>query len=404
MDKKNYANNEVRWPRYDNKMILKTIKNVLESNRWTITGYWTGQPSYEERFSRAFADYNNVNYCVLTTGGTTALQIALEALNVGYGDEVIVPALTWVATATAVLNVNAKPVLVDVEEDTMCISSEEIESAITKRTKAIIPVHLYGSVCDMDKIMNIARKNNLYVIEDCAQSHGAKYKDKRVGTIGHMGCFSMQHGKTLTAGGGGAVITNSEDLYKRLYQLRTDSRIIKDNKSLINYGDMEVEESGKVQGNNFCLSEFASAILLYQLASLDKEHDDRRINANYFERELNKLGYETQKRNEYITYSTYYGFAFKIKDNQNIGEIIDKIRSKINLGSFFVHQCYEPINKNSLFCPWTKRKYDNIDIDEKRWRNMDIVISQKLAGSVVVIHHSLLFHRHSLEQILEVLK
>lgn len=191
-----------QWPQYTEKTI-RSLEKVLNSNRWAISGYWTGEETREQLFAKAFAKYNGANYCVPTTNGSAALTTALEAVGVGYGDEVIMPALTWIATATAILRVNAKPVLIDASEETYCMDVSKIEDAITNRTKAIIVVHLMECMVDMDEVMKIAKKYNLAILEDCAQAHGMKWKDKRAGTIGDIGTFSFQQGKILTAGEGG---------------------------------------------------------------------------------------------------------------------------------------------------------------------------------------------------------
>lgn len=171
---------------------------------------------YVTAFEKRFAKWCGSKYGVSTCNGTTALHLALAVLDIKKGDEVIVPALTFVATANVVKYTGAKPVFVDICEDTWCIDPEKIKKVITKKTKAIIPVHLYGHPCDMDAIMKIARKYNLYVIEDAAEAHGAAYKGKKVGAIGHMGCFSFYGNKVMTTGEGGMVLTNNKKLYEKL--------------------------------------------------------------------------------------------------------------------------------------------------------------------------------------------
>ena len=264
-----------QWPQYTEKTI-RSLEKVLNSNRWAISGYWTGEETREQLFAKAFAKYNGANYCVPTTNGSAALTTALEAVGVGYGDEVIMPALTWIATATAILRVNAKPVLIDASEETYCMDVSKIEDAITNRTKAIIVVHLMECMVDMDEVMKIAKKYNLAILEDCAQAHGMKWKDKRAGTIGDIGTFSFQQGKILTAGEGGATITNNVDYYDRMVQLRSDSRKFIDDTSGLRVGDMELESGATQQGYNGCLSEFQASVLLEQMEQLDKYNEIKR--------------------------------------------------------------------------------------------------------------------------------
>ncbi|MHC4517490.1 MAG: DegT/DnrJ/EryC1/StrS family aminotransferase, partial [Planctomycetota bacterium] len=167
-----------RWPVWDERE-EKALLEVLHSGIWSYNG------PKERQFNEAFAKFVGTEYALSAANGTVTLQLALEACGIGYGDEVIVPGLTWQATAAAALDVNAVPVLVDVAEDTWCIDPAKIEQAITPRTRAIIPVHLYGSFADMDAIMPLAKKHNLWVIEDCAHKHGGQWKGRQAGSIGH---------------------------------------------------------------------------------------------------------------------------------------------------------------------------------------------------------------------------
>ena len=168
------ANPWPKWPVWD-KNEEKSLIEVLKSGVWSYNG------PKEKEFNKAFADFIGTDYAVSAANGTVTLQLALEACGVGLGDEVIVPGLTWQATAASVLDINAIPVLVDVCEDTWCIDPSEVEKAISPRTRAIIPVHLYGCLADMDAIMAIAAKHKLIVIEDCAHKHGGEWKGKKAG-------------------------------------------------------------------------------------------------------------------------------------------------------------------------------------------------------------------------------
>ena len=171
-------------------------------------------------FEEKFPDYCGCKYGIAVSNGTAALHLALRVLGIGEGDEVIVPDLTFAATINAVLHSGATPVVVDIENDSWCIDPEKIEKAITPRTKAIISVHLYGQPCDMEAIMRIAGRRNLFVIEDCAEAHGATFDGKKVGSFGDIGCFSFFGNKIITTGEGGMCITNNEELKKRMAILR----------------------------------------------------------------------------------------------------------------------------------------------------------------------------------------
>jgi L-glutamine:2-deoxy-scyllo-inosose/3-amino-2,3-dideoxy-scyllo-inosose aminotransferase len=173
------------------------LAEVLGSGRWAYDG------PVESEFERRFAELQTARYGLCVANGTVALQLALEALDIGVGDEVIVPGFTWQATVATVVDVNAMPVLVDADPETYCPDPSLVEAAITPRTRAIVVVHLYNSLTDMDRILEIARRHGLYVVEDCAHSHGSRWRGQGVGSIGDIGTFSFQASKTLTAGEGG---------------------------------------------------------------------------------------------------------------------------------------------------------------------------------------------------------
>ena len=216
-----------------------------------------------EKFEKDFADYCGAKYCIGVGNGLDSLMLALKAYGIGNGDEVIVPANTFIATALAVTYTGARPVFVDPDINTFNIDPEKIEEKINEKTKAIIPVHLYGQPCRMDEIMSIAKKHGLYVVEDCAQAHGAKYKGKKVGTFGDAAGFSFYPGKNLGAlGDAGAAITN-------------DSKVAKKIADLGNYGS-DYKYHHIYQGNNSRLDELQAAFLDVKLSSLDKVNEDRR--------------------------------------------------------------------------------------------------------------------------------
>ena len=249
--------------------INSAIQNVLD-NGWYILG------KEVEKFEQEFANYNGVSYAIGVGSGTEALHMALRALDIGSGDEVITTAHTAVATATAIVLAGAKPVFVDIETDYFTIDANLIESVITSNTKAIIPVHVYGQPCDMDDIMEIARRNNLKVIEDCAQAHGAKYKGKRVGSMGDIGCFSFYPTKNLGAiGDGGALVTNDDRLVEKIRLLRE-------------YGWKERYISSE-EGWNSRLDEIQAAILRVKLKNLDEDNSNRQQHGYEYETALKDL-------------------------------------------------------------------------------------------------------------------
>ena len=273
--------------------INSAILDVLQSG-----GYILGE---EVRlFEEEFAAYNGVNYAVGVGSGTEALHIALRALDVSHGDEVITTAHTAVATASAIALSGAKPVFVDIEPEFFTIDPNLIETAITPRTKAIIPVHIYGQPCDISAILEIASRHGVKVIEDCAQAHGAEYKGKRVSSMGHIGCFSFYPTKNLGAiGDGGALVTNDDQLAKKLRLLRE-------------YG-WEERYISSTEGWNSRLDEMQAAILRVKLKKLDADNICRQQHAYKYDKALKKMPLELPGvRNG----STHVFHLFVIKTDQ----------------------------------------------------------------------------------------
>lgn len=248
------------------KELDKELRDAFER---VYTRSWYIEGEEDKAFEKAFAEYCGVKYAVGSGNGLDALMLALKALGIKEGDEVIVPSNTYIATALAVTYVGATPVLVEPDIKTFNINPALIEEKITSKTKAIMPVHLYGQACDMDPIMEIAKKHDLYVVEDCAQAHGATYKGQKVGTFGDAAGFSFYPGKNLGAlGDAGATITNNEALADMV-------------RALGNYGS-DYKYHHIYKGNNSRLDELQAAFLSAKLPILDKVNEDRRRIANAY--------------------------------------------------------------------------------------------------------------------------
>ena len=203
------------WPSFTQQE-ADAVSQVLLSNK---VNYWTGQECRE--FEKEFAQFTQTQYAVALANGTVALDVALKALGIGAGDDVIVTSRTFLASASSIVTAGANPIFADVELDSQNISRRTIEAVLTPNTKAIICVHLAGWMCDMDPIMQLAQEKGLYVIEDCAQAHGASYKGKAAGSIGHIGAWSFCQDKIMTTGGeGGMVTTNDEHLWKKMWSYK----------------------------------------------------------------------------------------------------------------------------------------------------------------------------------------
>ena len=258
------------WPQFDEKAI-KAVEEVLRSGK---VNYWTGAKGME--FERKYAEWQGSKYAISVTNGTAALHVTLTVLGIGPGDEVIVPSYTFIASSFSVVQAGAIPRFADVNLDDHCISIESAEKLVNKRTKAIMPVHLYGNVCDMDKIMAFAGKHNLYVIEDNAEAFGGVYKGKKTGTIGHMAACSFCQNKTFTTGGeGGMVTTDDEELAWQARSFRDHGYDVKERLNLLEL-EQKLPYIHNMVGWNYRMTEMQSVIGLAELERIDSWNMPRR--------------------------------------------------------------------------------------------------------------------------------
>ena len=394
-----------KWPVWDQNE-EKALIDTLNSGVWSYNG------PKETEFNKKFADYTGVKYAISAANGTVTLQMAYEACSMGIGDEVILPGLTWQATAATILDVNAIPVFVDVCEDNWCIDPEEIEKAITPRTKAIVPVHLYGSFCNMDEILKIAEKHNLYVIEDCAHKHGGEWNGMKAGSIGDIGSFSFQLSKHLTAGEGGVVTTNNVDLAERLDALRNCGRRPEAlNKELDKGAGIYSDQGNFLQSGNFRMTEFQAAILIEGLKRLPEQNRLRDENAIYLNPLLASMpGVEAMKRDRRETKEAYFNFAFRYKKDQfkdlNVNKFREALTAEIGIE---VAASYIPLNKCSLYGPLTKPARHKLndqywhDIDPTRF---DLPVCNRIyfKESVCIHHKILLGTKKDMDMIAEAIK
>jgi perosamine synthetase len=238
---------------------------------------------YINKFEDRFSSYSDCEYGIAVSNGTVALHLALTVLGIGEGDEVIIPDLTFAATINSVLHANATPVIVDVEENSWCINPKKIKEAITPNTKAIIPVHIYGQACNMSSIMEIAKEFNLKVIEDCAEAHGAKHANKKVGSFGDIGCFSFFGNKVITTGEGGMCTTNDKHLDEKM-------RIYRD------HGMSKTKRYWHdVIGYNYRMTNLQASIGLAQLERINDIHQNRREYENNYKEILKDKNFRFQQ-------------------------------------------------------------------------------------------------------------
>lgn len=325
---------------------LKYLIDAFLSTRISNSG------EYVDKFENGFAEFSQCRYGIAVSNGTVALHLAFTALGIGKGDEVIVPDLTFAATINAVLHTGSTPVIVDVEKDSWCIDPKEIKKAITTKTKAILPVHLYGQPCDMDAIMAIAKKKNLFVVEDCAEAHGARYDTKKVGSFGNIGCFSFYGNKIITTGEGGMCITNSEELNQKMRVLR-DHGMSKERK----YWHDTI-------GYNYRMTNLQASVGVAQLERIEEILNERKKIEEEYRKHLSNIDIlEFQKNNlpkrEKITWLV----SALIKNNKR-DYYITKLRDKgIDARNFFYPLSEMTIYKNFIFS-----RTNSINIS-KNWIN-----------------------------------
>jgi len=339
------------WPRADART-QRSLLDAVHSTKWTISGASDRPQSYEQAFGQAFASYIGVAYGVPCASGTAALTIALQALDIRPGDEVIVPGLTWVACASSVCNVGAVPVLVDVDPATLCLAPAAVEAAITPRTRAVMVVHLYSSLADLDAVLEIAARHDLHVIEDGSQAHGAARNGRRIGSFGTIGAFSLQQSKLLTSGEGGIAVTSDAGLYDRLQQLRADGRRYRRGASR-QWEFRELEFAGDVFGRNLCMSEFAAAVALSGLERLDDQNRLRKENFLALRQQLAAFdGVRLVDTADAADQATFYRlccrFDERVLTTHDAAAIADALTMELRLP---VERIDAPLNDHPLYRP-----------------------------------------------------
>jgi len=296
------------WPFYERDEI-EAVARVLESGSVNYRGGIEGK-----KFEHEFANYCKAKYALTVTNGTAALEIALEALDIKKDDEVIVPARTFIATASGVFRRNAKVIVADININSQNLDEENLHKVITPRTRAIIPVHLSGLPVEMEPILKLAQVYNIKIIEDCAQAHGAKYKNQYVGTIGDIGCFSFCQDKIISTGGeGGMIITNNESLFKKMWSIRDHGR----NFDRVNTPNDKTGFKWVVDtfGSNFRMTESQSAIGRIQLKKLDNWLKMRRRNANLLSSFIKDLNIVIMPKIPRYMLHSYYNYNILLNED-----------------------------------------------------------------------------------------
>ena len=306
------------WPYYDND-VIDAVTTVLKSgkiNQWTGTEVTT--------FEKEYANYIGTKYAIALSNGTTALELALYALNIQKDDEVIVTPRTYIASANCIIIRGATPVFADVDLNSQNITLETILPHITSKTKAIILVHLAGMPCDMDPILEFAKKNNIYIIEDCAQSHGAMYKGKKVGGICDIGAWSFCQDKIMSTGGEGGMITlNDEKMYKNAWSYKDHGKDYDLIFNLQSSVDNKFKSIYTIPGTNMRMTEMQAAIGRVLLKKIDNWVEIRRKNASILSNELKTITFLRIPTIDKNFYHSYYKFYVFVKKGYNRDDILD---------------------------------------------------------------------------------
>jgi dTDP-4-amino-4,6-dideoxygalactose transaminase len=328
------------WPAPDDEYVA-AVTDVVRS------GAWGGFPEpgvHGGAFEEAFAAYQGAAHGILMMNGTVTMEVACKALDIGWGDEVIVPALTFAATAYAPMAAGALPVFVDVTPETWTIDPVHVEAAVTERTKAILPVHLGHQMADMDRIMEIAAKHGLAVIEDCAHAHGQQWKGRGAGCIGDFGSFSHQSSKILTSGEGGTLLTDDESLARRAH-------------SIIDCGRAkDAEDKEYTFGANYRLSELNAALLVVAMRKFPAQQAERAVAGKAFEEMADQItGVRVMPHDDRITRWSFYNYILAIDPEAFGGATNDIVCAAMEAEGIPAEVQYPSMNRYELFQPSLSR-------------------------------------------------
>lgn len=305
---------------------------VVRSGKWS----WAGP--HEQAFCQEFAGFIGAGHCAALSNGTVTLQCALQAVGVKPGDEVIVPGLTWVATAQAALDIGADVVLVDIDPDTYCLDVAAVEAAITERTRAVIPVHLYGCMVDMDALQDLAAKHDLKIVEDVAHQHGSRWRNVGAGVLGDAGSFSFQQSKVLTCGEGGAVTTNDESVYETVFALKQVG------------WSSDLKTPGNRYGHNYRITEMQAVLLR---GGLTRIHDQLRVreeNVGRLTEGLEKIDgcIMPAARDPRVTRQSYYAMTLHFEPDKAEGLERDKVLKALAAEGCGLSTPYPPVYRSGL--------------------------------------------------------
>ena len=375
-----HAGSWPEWPVWE-PAAEKNIIDMLRSGRW-----WRGSGEHVADFEKKYAELMGAKRCLATASGTTALITSLKALGVDAGDEVIVSPFTFIASYNVIFMNKALPVFADTDPETFLIDPSSIESRITERTTAILPVHIYGLPCDMDSINTIAKKHNLKVIEDACQAWLAEYRGKKVSTLGDAGCFSFQNSKNLPAGEGGAIISDNEEFMDRCHSIHNCGRP---------FGSIKRTSDYPIAGTNFRMQQSQALILMSQMNRIIKDADIRLANAMYLDAKLEEIpGIIPYKLADGATRSAYHLYPFRYLSEKFNNAPREKFIRALNAEGIPCSSGYGPQNKDGLIeDQLTSKGYKRLFPESRlrQWREENILPgNDKLCNEAVIFYQSML--------------
>ncbi len=375
------------WPRIS-KDIKENLFSTLENDGWGV-----GSDAVKN-FEEKYAKYHDAKFAISTSSGTTALWVSLKAAGVKAGDEVILPPYTFIATGSSILMANAIPVFVDVDPDTFNMDPSKIEAAITDKTKVIMPVHIAGNPVDMDAIMAIAKKHNLKVIEDAAQAHGAEWDGKKVGALGNAGIFSFQTSKNMSAGEGGIIISNDDDLMSACFSYANCGRV---------RGGEWYEHHHL--GGNFRLNSMAASMLSTQLETLENDMDLRDKNRKILDDAISKIdGLTITKMYPKSTRSANHLYLLRYDKDKFNGIPREKFFKAMQAEGVYTYGGYVPLNREKLFTLVDTKEYPWLE--GINYKDMNFSATEKLCTeeAVWLKQHHLLGTKEDTDDIIKAFK
>lgn len=359
------------WPQWDDAERLG-LEHVLESGDWTsLRGRETSS------FATEFAAFQGCSHGLALTNGSHAIEAALTAAGIGEGDEVIVPAITFVATASAVLAVNARPVIVDVEPDSLCIDPESAAAAVGPHTRAIVPVHIAGRACDMDALTELCARRHLHLVEDCAHAPGTRWRGRGVGSFGSFGTFSFESSKLITAGEGGALLTEDRELYEKAWSYINCGRVI----------DRELYHHASI-GFNLRLTEWQATILRAQLSRFPEQRRHRAERAAQLDDAfVSMAGVRAQSEDPRMDARAHYAYVLHYDETEFAGLPTAAFTAALEAEGILLGRPYPRISKLALFeradfAPRLRKMAPDID-----YATLHLPGAEQVEANTVWLHH-----------------